>query len=150
VDFVTVLFSGALVINFVAAGYAFYIRSLMKGGALQRVAFTSALSALVFGFHHLGEVVFEHSKFLAVTESVESVAGLLLIWAIYELYLAIKVYIGVATFTGDRDRSLAGVREGPPGAARPDRLPPDQSAGRSVAHSDLLRCRLLQERDDLL
>ena len=88
---IKILFIFAFILNIIAAIYAFYIRKTMKGGSLQRVALATALSALVFGVHHLGEIASAEQGLMAIAESIESISALLLIWAIYELYQITKI-----------------------------------------------------------
>lgn len=90
-ELVSILFVSAFVINIISAVYANQIRKTMQGGSLQRVALAAALSALVFGIHHLGESIFVGGNLVAIAEGTEAISGLLLIWAIYEFYQTIKV-----------------------------------------------------------
>lgn len=90
-DLINILFITAFIINIVTAFYAFYVKKALQGGALQRVSMATALSVLVFGIHHLMLIVFHQEYLLVMSESIQALSSLILVWAIYELYKTIKV-----------------------------------------------------------
>ena len=85
---VSVCFYGAFIIDVLIVIYAFFlIKRMGMGSLLGKTTLYAALSALVFGIHHLMEVFLEHvHNGLAIAESVEGVAAILMGIAVFQLY----------------------------------------------------------------
>ena len=81
------MFYAAFILDLIIFYFAFSLYRQIKGSTLASVALYASLSAFVFGLHHLGEVLFHDSVTgITIAESIESVAALLLLIAIYYLY----------------------------------------------------------------
>ncbi|MEK6984258.1 MAG: hypothetical protein AABX33_06815 [Nanoarchaeota archaeon] len=77
----------AFIIDLFIAYYGFVLYRQIKGSSLAKVVMFATLSAFVFGLHHLGEVLLiEFSIGITIAESIESVAALLLLVAVYYIY----------------------------------------------------------------
>ncbi len=90
---VEVSFWAAFILDVAIVGYAyFYVLKRMGGqGMLHATTLLIALSALVFGVHHLLELFLEDvPNGGAIAESVEGVAAILLGLAVYRLYALSK------------------------------------------------------------
>ena len=85
---VSVCFYGAFIIDVLIVIYAFFLLKRMgMGSLLGKTTLYAALSALIFGIHHLMEVFLEHIEHgLAVAESVEGIAAIFLGLAVFQLY----------------------------------------------------------------
>lgn len=85
--FSNIIFYIALIIGFIISYYGFALYTQVKGSSLAKVVLFATLSAILFGFHHLGESLFEESPAgLLLAELLESVAALLLLISVYYIY----------------------------------------------------------------
>ena len=85
---VNVCFWAAFIIDILIVIYALTLMKRMGvGSLLSKTTLYAALAALVFGIHHLMEVFlvdFEHG--IAIAESVEGIAAILMGMAVFQLY----------------------------------------------------------------
>lgn len=86
-------FWAAFVIDIVIIYYAFRLSKRMGGaGLLNSTTIYIGLSGLVFGIHHILEIYLEEIPAgLAVAESIEGIAAILLGIAVYQFYKLVKV-----------------------------------------------------------
>lgn len=90
---VTTCFWAALILDVLIVWYAFSLSKRMgRGGLLSKVTIYAALSALVFGIHHIMELFLEDVPYgTAIGESAEGIAAVLLGIAVFQLYRLTRV-----------------------------------------------------------
>lgn len=81
-------FWAAFIIDIFIVGYAYKLSKRMGGsGLLHKTTVLTGFSALVFGLHHILEIFLEEIPGgIAIAESVEGIAAILLGLAVYQLY----------------------------------------------------------------
>ena len=81
-------FWAAFILDILIVIYGFRLSKRMGGsGLLHKTTLYACLSALVFGIHHIMEIFLEDIPTgIAIAESVEGIAAILLGFAAYQLY----------------------------------------------------------------
>ena len=86
-------FWGAFIIDLIIVYYAIHLSGRLGGeGVFHKTSRYAAASAFVFGLHHIGELLFEgvtvsSVNMLIFAEILEVPAALLLLLAVYQLYV---------------------------------------------------------------
>ncbi len=90
---VVTCFWAAFILDILIVWYAFSLTKRMgKGGLLGKVTIYTALSASVFGIHHIMELLLEEVHHgVEIAESIEGIAAVLLGMAVFQLYKLTRV-----------------------------------------------------------
>lgn len=81
-------FWAAFIIDILVVAYAYKLSKRMGGsGLLHKTTVLAGFSAFVFGLHHIMEIfLVDMDGGIAIAESVEGIAAILLGMAVYQLY----------------------------------------------------------------
>ena len=81
------MFYIAFILNLIIFYYSISLYRQIKRSLLANVTLFAGLSSLVFSLHHLGENLLEKfTMFIIISESLEGVAAILLLVAVYYIY----------------------------------------------------------------
>ncbi len=88
---VDVIFWVAITLNIL--GFIIILMFLKKEGFhgyLSRSMFFTGLASLMFGIHHFLEIVLHDSRNIALAESIEGIAAILFVIAVYNIYRLVE------------------------------------------------------------